>query len=155
METRGLSYLLKDIDCPPAVRQIAAREMAALIWGPCNLIPVPSHTGECIANTLLCQAIAEHVPGGTRTYCILRREGEVESQNERHKRGQGPLAPADHKIVRITDTLIPARATWFVDNVTTSGNTILACHQAMKWFGRGLVFADAWQSIVRQSWRNE
>ena len=35
-ETRGLSYMLKDPACPEAALQIAAAEMAALVWGPCR-----------------------------------------------------------------------------------------------------------------------
>ena len=64
LETRALSYLLKDTICPEVGIAIAAREMAALIQGPCTLVPVPSHTGDTSANIRLCQAIAAQVEGG-------------------------------------------------------------------------------------------
>ncbi len=38
--------------------------------------------------------------------------------------------------------LLALRQTYFVDNVTTSGNTLQAARDAMG-FGAGLVFADA------------
>ena len=50
LETRALSYLLKDAICPEVGIDIAAREMAALIIGPCTLVPVPNHTGDTSAN---------------------------------------------------------------------------------------------------------
>ena len=62
-ETRALSYMLKEADCPEAALQIAAAEMAALVWGPCHLIPAPDHTGDTTANRRLAKAIAAHVIG--------------------------------------------------------------------------------------------
>jgi hypothetical protein len=143
METRGLSYLLKDATCPDAAIHLAAREMAALIWGPCNLIPAPSHTGATTANLRLARAIAGYVTGGATVYDILGRSAQVESSCTRHRTNQPPLTVADHAIIRTNPRLIPCRPSYIVDNVTTSGTTIRACQQALS-FGSGLVFADAY-----------
>jgi hypothetical protein len=143
METRGLSYLLKEADCRDQAIHVAAREMAALIWGPCNLIPAPSHTGHTAANLRLAHAIAGYVAGGATVYDILGRVAPVESSCTRHRTGQPPLTVADHGIIRThTRHLIPCRPSYIVDNVTTSGTTIHACQAALG-FGSGLVFADA------------
>jgi hypothetical protein len=145
METRGLSYLLKDHDCPEQAVHVAAREMAALIWGPCNLIPVPGHTGDTSANLRLARAIAGYVTGGATVFDILGRRGPVDSACDRHKRGLPPLAAADHQIIRTSPRLIPCRPSYLVDNVTTSGTTLAACRAALG-FGSGLVFADAFHA---------
>jgi hypothetical protein len=143
METRGLSYLLKETDCPEPAVQVAAREMAALIWGPCNLIPAPSHTGATAANLRLAHAIAGYVAGGATVYDILGRAAPVESSCTRHKARLPPLTVADHGIIRTNPRhLIPCRPSYIVDNVTTSGTTIRACQDALG-FASGLVFADA------------
>ena len=143
METRGLSYLLKDHDCPEQAVHVAAREMAALVWGPCNLIPVPGHTGDTSANLRLARTIAGYVTGGATVFDILGRRAPVDSACVRHKTGVPPLTVAEHGIVRTSPRLIPCRPTYLVDNVTTSGTTIRACQDALG-FGAGLVFADAY-----------
>jgi hypothetical protein len=142
METRGLSYLLKDLDCPDAAMHLAAREMAALVWGPCNLIPAPSHTGDTAANLRLARAIAGYVTGGATVYDLLTRRAPVDSACLRHRTGKPPLTMSDHGITRKTPRLIPCRPCYIVDNVTTSGTTLRACQAALG-FGSGLVFADA------------
>lgn len=146
MQTRALSYLLKEPTCPQAGIEIAARDMAELIRGPCCLIPVPNHTGDTSANLRLCKAIAEHI-AGAMVADILGRSRPVESSCERHKAGKSPLTIAEHGIVRKSSRLIPANAIWYVDNTTTSGSTMEACRAALNGFGRGLAYADAWQSI--------
>jgi len=143
METRGLSYLLKESDCPENAIHLAAREMAALVWGPCNLIPAPSHTGSTAANLRLAHAIAGYVTGGAQVFDILGRAAQVESSCTRHRTNQPPLTVADHQIIRTNPRLIPCRPSYIVDNVTTSGTTIRACQAALN-FGSGLVFADAY-----------
>ena len=60
-ETRGLSYMLKDPACPEAALQVAAAEMAALVWGPCHLIPAPDHTGDTTAGYPE-PSVGEHPP---------------------------------------------------------------------------------------------
>jgi len=142
METRGLSYLLKDADCPEAPLQMAAREMAALVWGPCNLIPAPSQTGDTSANLRLARAIAGYVAGGATVFDILTRTAPAPSACDRHRAGLPPLTIEEHHITRRPGKPIPCRPSYIVDNVTTGGTTIRACQTALGFAG-GLVFADA------------
>jgi hypothetical protein len=142
METRGLSYLLKDLDCPDAPLHIAAREMAALVWGPCNLIPVPSHTGDTSANLRLARAIAGYVTGGATVFDLLTRTAPAPSACDRHRARLAPITETEHNITRRPGKPIPCRPSYLIDNVTTSGTTIRACRAALG-FGSGLVFADA------------
>jgi hypothetical protein len=142
METRGLSYLLKEADCPEAPLHMAAREMAALVWGPCNLIPAPSHTGDTSANLRLARAIAGYVAGGATVYDILTRTESAPSACDRHRAGLPPLTIEEHHIIRRPGKPIPCRPSYIVDNVTTGGTTIRACQTALGFAG-GLVFADA------------
>ena len=141
-ETRGLSYMLKEADCPEAALQIAAAEMAALVWGPCHLIPAPDHTGDTAANRRLAKAIAAHVKGGAEVHDILTRTAPAPSACDRHRTKGAPVSVEEHNITRKDGKPIPCRRTFIVDNVITSGNTIRACSQALG-FGTGLVFGDA------------
>src|SRR6266478_5382290 len=52
--------------------QIAAPDMAALIDGPCWLVPVPASDGSLAANLKLARAIANFV-AGARVTCAVRR----------------------------------------------------------------------------------
>jgi len=153
LETRALSYLLKDAICPEVGIDIAAREMAALISGPCTLVPVPSHTGDTSANRRLCQAIAAHVEGGARVADILGRAQAVDSSCNRHKTGGQPLTIAEHNIIRKSKKMVEIKAIFFVDNTTTTGTTLEACKAALGGFGRGLAFTDAWQSVCLRETR--
>ena len=143
METRGLSYLLKRDDCHNAALYMAATEMAALIQGPCNLIPAPDHYGDTSANLRLARAIAGFVAGDAWVYDLLTRTQEAPSACDRHRAGLPPLTVAEHHIIRRPGKPIPCRPTYIVDNVTTGGTTIRACRAALG-FGSGLVFADAY-----------
>jgi hypothetical protein len=142
METRRMAYQLKERDCPEGVLLQAASAMGTLVSGPCNLIPVPGHTGSTAANARLSRAIAGYVTGGAFIYDILGRRAPVASACVRHRTGQPPLSVADHGIIRTSSHLIPCRPTYLVDNVVTSGRTLAACRLALG-FGTGLVFADA------------
>ena len=138
--TRATAYALKDTKTPAAVVDTAAREMAALITGPCWLVPIPSSTGDTRANAILAAAIAMHCPGAQVVKAIYRTQ-PVESQCQRHKAGLGPIARDAHHLRRVPKQL-GLRQVYFVDNVTTSGNTMHAARQALG-YGSGLVFADA------------
>jgi hypothetical protein len=120
--------------------QIAARAMAALIDGPCWLVPVPASNGSLTANLALARAIAELVPGA-RVKCAVGRAHPVESSNERRLRGLHGLTVEQHAIIRTAGPmrLLPA---YFVDNVITTGTTVAACRRALGW-GTGLTYADA------------
>ena len=141
-ETRALSYMLKDPACPEAALQIAAAEMAALVWGPCHLIPAPDHTGDTSANRRLAKAIAAHVKGGAEVHDILTRTAPAPSTCDRHRTKGPAVTVEEHRIARKPGKPIPCRRTFIVDNVLVGGNTIRACFQALG-FGTGLVFGDA------------
>jgi hypothetical protein len=80
--------------------QTAAAEMAVLVWGPCNLIPAPDHTGDTSANRRLAKAIAAHVKGGAEVHDILTRTAPAPSTCDRH-RNRGPaVSVAEHNITR-------------------------------------------------------
>ncbi len=141
-ETRGLSYMLKDPACPEAALQVAAAEMAALVWGPCHLIPAPDHTGDTTANRRLAHAIAAHVKGGADVLDILKRTEPAPSACDRHRTKGAPVSVAEHHIARKDGKPVPCRISFIVDNVITSGTTLRACSEALG-FGTGLVFGDA------------
>ena len=121
-ETRGLSYMLKEADCPEAALQVAAAEMAALVWGPCNLIPAPDHTGDTAANRRLAKAIAAHVKGGAEVHDILTRTAPAPSACARHRAKGAPVSVAEHNITRRDAKPIPCRRTFIVDNVLVGAN---------------------------------
>ena len=139
-ETRRLAYAVKAIASPSADFDTAASDMAALITGPCWLVPIPDSTGNTDANTRLASMIAGQCPGAQVVKAIVRTQ-PVQSQCARHKLALGPIPPAQHHFAR-TRKLLSLRQTYFVDNVTTSGNTLEAARAALG-FGAGLVFADA------------
>src|SRR6185295_12014998 len=66
--------------------QFAAPLMAALIDGPCWLVPVPASNGSLTANLALARAIADIVPGA-RVKCAIGRAHPVESSCHRRLRG--------------------------------------------------------------------
>ncbi len=139
-ETRRLAYAIKSIASPTADFATAAREMAALIDGPCWLIPIPASTGSLDANTRLCSLIATLTPGAQVARVIVRT-APIQSQCERHRLALGPITAEAHHFKR-TPKALTLRQTYLVDNVTTSGHTLQAAHDALG-FGTGLVFADA------------
>jgi len=145
-KTRRLAYAIKSIASPSADFDTAAREMAALITSPCWLVPVPDSTGNTDANARLASHIAGYVqmadPAGVaQVVKAIYRTQPVQSQCARHKHALGPIPPEQHHLAR-TRKLLTLRQTYFVDNVTTSGNTLEAARAALG-FGAGLVFADA------------
>jgi hypothetical protein len=139
-ETRRLAYSIKSTASPSIDFDTAAREMAALITGPCWLVPIPDSTGNTDANTRLAHHIANHCPGAQVAKAIYRTQ-PVQSQCARHKLALGPIAPEQHHLAR-NRKVLTLRQTYFVDNVTTSGHTLEAARLALG-FGAGLVFADA------------
>ena len=142
-ETRSISYALKDWTAPEftLALQAAAPEMAGMIKGPCALIPIPSSRGSTEANHRLANRIAKQVPGARVIDC-LRRTQPVESSCERHKAKRGPLPIEQHHLERDPSKWLDTVRTYFVDNTTTSGNTLRAARKALG-FGDALVFSDA------------
>ena len=139
-ETRRLAYSIKSTASPSIDFDTAAREMAALITGPCWLVPIPDSNGNTDANTRLASMVAMHCPGAQLVKAIYRTQ-PVQSQCARHKLALGPIPPEQHHLAR-TRKVLTLRQTYFVDNVTTSGHTLEAARLALG-FGAGLVFADA------------
>ena len=137
-ETRRLAYALKTAE--PAAVKTAALDMARIIDGPCWLVPIPTSAGTIAPNLALALEIAKHVPGA-RVAPHLHRPKPVPSSCERHRKAQGPIAVEAHGFTR-RGPMLTARPLYFVDNVTTSGNTLEAARRAFG-FGEGLVFADA------------
>jgi hypothetical protein len=133
--------IARDLKIPTAAAiQIAAPKMAALIDGPCWLVPVPASNGSLTANLALARAIAELVLGA-RVKCAIGRSHPVESSASRRMRGLFGLTVEEHAIFRTVGPiqLLPL---YFVDNVITTGTTIAACRRALGW-GIGLAYADA------------
>jgi len=139
-DTRRLAYAIKSTASPSADFDTAARDMAALITGPCWLVPIPDSTGSTDANTKLASMIARYCPGAQIVKAIIRTR-LIQSQCARHRHALGPISPDQHHFDR-TRKPLTLRQTYFVDNVTTSGNTLEAARAALG-FGAGLVFADA------------
>ena len=119
---------------------IAAPALAALIDGPCWLVPVPDSTGSLKANLALAQAIAEIVPGA-RVKCAVARQHPVESSCQRRLRALPGLTIDQHAIRRTAGPMQPLPL-FFVDNVITTGTTVAACRRALGW-GTALAYADA------------
>jgi hypothetical protein len=158
-ETRRLAYAIKSIASPLADFDTAAREMAALILDShnqlstispqltCWLVPIPDSTGNTDANARLAHHIARYVNAnaagtiGAQIAKAIYRTQPVQSQCARHKLALGPISQEQHNFAR-TRKALTLRQTYFVDNVTTSGNTLAAARLALG-FGAGLVFADA------------
>jgi hypothetical protein len=145
-ETRRLAYAIKSIASTLADFDTAAREMAALITSPCWLVPIPDSTGNTDANARLAHHIARYVnmasaAGTAQLAKAIYRTRPVQSQCDRHKHALGSIRPEQHHFAR-TRKVLTLRQTYFVDNVTTSGNTLEAARLALG-FGAGLVFADA------------
>ena len=118
----------------------AATQMAALIDGPCWLVPVPASDGKITANRALANAIAALVPGA-RVKCAIGRTRPVESSCQRRIRGLHGLSVEEHSIIRTVGPICPLPI-YFIDNVVTTGTTIAACRRALGW-GSGLTYADA------------
>src|SRR5437762_1762487 len=133
IETRRIARELK-IPTETAIRT-AAPEMAALIDGPCWLVPVPASNGSLAANLALARAIAEIV-AGARVKCAIGRSHPVDPSHTRLHRGLPRLTVDQHAIVRTAGFMQPLPV-YFVDNVITTGTTIAACRRALGW-GTGL-----------------
>ena len=140
LETRRMAYAIKD---PRNTKEInaAGREMALLIPDEkAVLIPIPSSSGSIAANLALCQAIQRAKPI-LAVAPALRRTAPVESSCKRAKAGLPRLTVSEHRMAPVPFRFngLPL---YFVDNVTTEGNTLRAAWQCFK-RGRGLMFADA------------
>ena len=149
---RATAYALK-VPTPESLA-LAAPAMAALISGPCWLVPIPAHDGRIEPNLMLARAIASLVPGA-RVRAALARSRAVPSLTSRHRRGLGGLSAKAHHFVSTGGPLSPIPL-YFVDNVVTTGSTLRAARARIGW-GLGLVYADAsppFLSRLRESARN-
>ncbi len=137
-DVRATAYALKEPT--PEALATAAPAMAALIRGPCWLVPIPASDGGLTANLILARGIAALVPGAHVKIAIGRTQ-PVESSTARRRRGEFGLTPEEHHIIRTADLMEPLPV-YFVDNVITTGNTLRAARAALGW-GTGLAYADA------------
>jgi len=137
-QIRLTAYALKESD--PEAIAVAAPAMAALISGPCWLVPIPASDGTIDANLALSRAIAARVPGA-RVRLAVARSHPVESSTVRRRKGLCGLLPEEHNFIRIGSPMKPLPV-FFVDNVITTGNTIRAA-RAVLGLGTGLAYADA------------
>jgi hypothetical protein len=115
-ETRRLAYAIKTIASPSADFNTAAREMAALITGPCWLVPIPDSTGNTDANTRLASFIAGYMASAAGTAQVVKaiiRTQPIQSQCERHKLALGPIPLEQHHFAR-TRKALTLRQTYFV-----------------------------------------
>jgi hypothetical protein len=135
---REIAYALKKA-APQAVA-IAAPAMAALINGPCWLVPIPASDCTLDANLALARAVAALVPGA-RVKLAIARSQPVPSSTNLRRRGRVGLQSHEHHFIRTADPM-NALPLYFVDNVITTGNTIRAARAALGW-GTGLAYADA------------
>src|ERR1035437_882408 len=104
-----------DLKIPTAAAiQTAAPLMAALIDGPCWLVPVPASDGSLSANLALASAIADIVLGA-RVKCAVGRAHPVESSASRRMRGLFGLTVEEHAIIR-TCGFMQLHPLYFVDN---------------------------------------
>jgi len=138
------AYLLKSQACPKEIVEVCSEEMASLISGEdCILIPVPDSKGDTKQNLWLSNRIAKNDrTGEVQVIDVLTRSQPTESQCKRHRQRKAPLTPEELKITVKPHKPFTLRKIYFVDNVTTSGNTLQACHDALG-FGTGLVYAEA------------
>jgi hypothetical protein len=137
-QIRAIAYALKEAD--PQAIAAAAPAMAALIRGPCWLVPIPASDTSLKANLALAEAVATLVPGA-RVVTALARTHPVASSTDRRRRGLSGLAASEHHFVRIGPPM-DGLPLYFVDNVVTTGNTIRAARAALG-RGTGLVYGDA------------
>jgi hypothetical protein len=137
-DIRATAHALK-VPTPEALA-VAAPAMAALISGPCWLVPIPASDTSIDANLALARAIAAMVPAARVKIAIARTE-PVASSTSRRRRGISGLTSKEHHFVRTAGPM-NALPTYFVDNVITTGNTIRAARAAIGW-GTGLTYADA------------
>ena len=151
IEIRSIAYALKEANSDAIAT--AAPAMAALIDGPCWLVPIPASDCNPNANLALARAIAALVPGA-RIKLAIERSQPVESSTARRRNHQFGLEPHEHHFVRTGGPLSPLPL-FFVDNVITTGNTIRAARAVLGW-GTGLAYADAsspFNTRLRQSAR--
>ncbi len=137
-DVRAIAYALKKPTSQALA--IAAPAMAALISGPCWLVPIPASDTSLTANLALAGAIAALVPGA-RVKLAIARSCPVESSTACRRRGEFGLRPEEHHLVRTTGPMAPLPL-YFVDNVITTGNTVRAARSALGW-GTALTYADA------------
>ena len=141
-DEKAVRQVAYDLKIPtPAAIEVAAPLMAALLnREPCWLIPIPSSSGSTEANMALCRAIKCHIPEA-RIIIGIGRIHPVESSCARRRRGWLGLSVKQHSFKRCCGPLLRLPV-WFVDNVTTTGNTIKGAHLAFG-TGGGIVYADA------------
>jgi len=148
METRALSYMLKDALCT----QDRAGHRGE---GDGGADQRPVHAGARAQSHRRHKRkppiVSGHCGPGRRRGPSGRHFGKaqaVDSSCKRHKAGRPTVDNRGSTAFAVKGKKNGCdQFTWFVDNTTTTGTTLEACKAAMGGFGCGLTFTDAWQSV--------
>jgi hypothetical protein len=153
-EVRRLAYALK---IPTAEAcTVAAQALAPLVDAAeapsvnIVLMPVPASTGTIdanrhIANELAAEIHRRYPARRVQVKVTVGRQHPVESSCVRRRRSLAAagLPLEEHAMIRVAGPLTATNtAYFFVDNMATTGTTLLACRVALG-FGEGIVWADA------------
>jgi hypothetical protein len=137
-QIRATAYALKVANRESI--EVAAPAMAALVSGPCWLVPIPASDRSIKANLALARAVAALVPG-SRVRTAIARSQRVASSTWRRRRGLPGLRREEHHFIRTAEPMTPVPV-YFVDNVISTGGTVQAARAALGW-GTGLTYAYA------------
>lgn len=148
-DIRNVAYALKEAE-PSAVR-LAGTMMAdriELSGRPVVLVPVPDSRGQTSVNQALCEQVALRInqysrpgPPIARVLSLLSRSHPVRSSRAAHVADEPSPSVAEHAMVGRPELLGPDEVVYLVDNVATTGRTLLAANNALGGRGIGLVWA--------------
>ena len=153
-EVRRLAYALKiptSEACTTAAQALAPLLDSAEATGThIVLMPVPASTGTVdanrhIANELAAEIHRRYPARRVQVKVTVGRQHPVESSCVRRRRSMAAagLPLEEHAMIRVAGPLTATNtAYFFVDNMATTGTTLLACRLALG-FGEGIVWADA------------
>ncbi len=146
-QIRTIAYALKEAD-PQALAEAASAILPLLPMQnkiPIFLVPVPDSHGSTKANLALCRTLRQL--SGLPIADVLRRRSPVASSRIRHQQGKSALSVQSHVIYA---KAVPIGIAVLIDNVITSGHTLLACCLALQHAPDvcAVVYADARGTIA-------